>query len=305
MMDLWQLHIFCKVVERQSFSKAADDVHLSQPTVSSHIKDLEDHFATQLIDRMARSVYPTKAGELLYDYAHRLLSLRDKTEAAMAEFTGKIRGEIAIGGSTIPAGYILPRVIGQFSNVYPDVRVSLVVGDTSEILAKTAAGHIELSLVGAVSKEKSLQQTDLISDNLVLVIPKHHRWSRRQRIKLAELTKEPFIIREEGSGTLKSIEEALNKKKLTVKDFNVVAVMGSTEAVRQAIISNAGVSILSTIAVAEACRSGSLMALKIEGLQLNRSFYLTTHRHRSLSPLCQAFIEFLNHTITDQTHEKP
>jgi DNA-binding transcriptional LysR family regulator len=305
MMDLWQLQIFCKVVERQSFSKAADDVHLSQPTVSSHIKDLEDHFATQLIDRMARRVYPTKAGELLYDYAHRLLTLRDKTEAAMAEFAGKIRGEIAIGGSTIPAGYILPRVIGQFSNVYPDVRVSLVVGDTLEILAKTAAGHIELSLVGAVSKEKSLKQTELLSDNMVLVIPKHHRWSRRQRIKLADLTKEPFIIREEGSGTLKSIEEALNKKNLTVKDFNVVAVMGSTEAVRQAIMSNAGVSILSTIAVAEACRSGSLKTLKIEGLQLNRSFYLTTHRHRSLSPLSRAFIEFLNHTITEQTQEKP
>lgn len=301
MMDLWQLQIFCKVVERQSFSKAADDVHLSQPTVSSHIKDLEDHFSTQLIDRMSRKVYPTKAGELLYDYAHRLLSLRDKAETAMAEFSGKMRGEIAIGGSTIPAGYILPRVIGKFANAYPDVRVSLVVGDTSEILAKTAAGRIELSLVGAVSKEKSLDQTELITDNMVLVIPKHHRWGRRHRVKLAELTKEPFIIREEGSGTLRSIEEALNKKKLTVSDLNVVAVMGSTEAVRQAIMSNAGVSILSAIAVAEACRSGSLKALKIEGLHLNRSFYLTTHRQRSLSPLSRAFIKFLNHAVTEQT----
>jgi DNA-binding transcriptional LysR family regulator len=299
MLDLWQLHIFSKVVELRSFSKAAEAVHLSQPTVSSHIKDLEDHFAIQLIDRMSRHVFPTKAGELLYDYAHRLLSLRDKAETAMAEFTGKIRGHIAIGGSTIPAGYILPRVIGQFSNTYPDVRVSLIVGDTSEILAKTAAGHIELSLVGAMSKEKSLYQTELISDDMVLVIPGHHRWSRRQRIKLAELTKEPFIIREEGSGTLKSIERALHKKKLAVTDLNVVAVMGSTEAVRQAIMSNAGVSILSAMAVAEASRSGSLKTLKIEGLQLNRSFYLTTHRRRSLSPLSRTFIEFLKRTVQD------
>lgn len=299
MLDLWQLHIFCKVVELRSFSKAAEAVHLSQPTVSSHIKDLEDHFAIQLIDRLSRQVFPTKAGELLYDYANRLLSLRDKAETAMAEFTGKIRGHIAIGGSTIPAGYILPRVIGQFSNTYPDVRVSLIVGDTSEILAKTAAGRIELSLVGAMSKEKSLDQTELISDDMVLVIPGHHRWSRRQRIKLAELIKEPFIIREEGSGTLKSIEQALDKKKLAVTDLNVVAVMGSTEAVRQAIMSNAGVSILSTIAVAEACRSGRLKTLKIEGLQLNRSFYLTTHRQRSLSPLSRAFIEFLKRTVHD------
>jgi len=300
-MDLWQLHIFCKVVELKSFSKAGEAVHISQPTVSSHIKDLEDHFATQLIDRMSRRVSPTKAGELLYDYAHRLLALRDKAESAMAEFAGRIRGHLAIGGSTIPAGYILPRVIGHFSNTYPDVRVSLVVGDTSEILAKTMSGRIELSLVGAVSKEKSLHQTELISDDMVLVIPNQHKWSRRRRIKLEELKKEPFIIREEGSGTLKSIEQALNKSKLTVGDLNIVAVMGSTEAVRQAIMGRAGVSILSTIAVAEACRYGKLRTLKIEGLQLNRHFYLTIHRQRSLSPLGRAFIEFLNQSVHETT----
>ena len=298
-MDLWQLQIFCKVVELQSFSKAGEAVHLSQPTVSSHIKDLEDHFATQLIDRMTRKVFPTKAGELLYDYAHRLLSLRDKTETAMAEFAGKIKGHIAIGGSTIPAGYILPQVIGQFSNTYPDVRVSLVVGDTSEILTKTVAGRLELSLVGAVSKEKSLHQTKLISDEMVLVIPSHHKWSRRRRIKLEELIKEPFIIREEGSGTLKSIEQALNEKGLSVSELNIIAVMGSTEAVRQAIMSKAGVSILSTISVTEACRSGRLKTLKIEGLHLNRHFYLTTHRQRSLSPMGRAFIDFLNQTVQE------
>ncbi len=298
-MDLWQLHIFCKVVELKSFSKAGEAVHLSQPTVSSHIKDLEDHFATQLIDRMSRKVSPTKAGELLYDYAHRLLSLRNKAESAMAEFAGKIRGHLAIGGSTIPAGYILPRVIGYFSNTYPDVRVSLVVGDTSEILAKTMSGRIELSLVGALSKEKSLHQTELISDDMVLVIPDQHKWRRRRRIKIQELMKEPFIIREEGSGTLKSIEQALNQKNLSVGDLNIVAVLGSTEAVRQAIISKAGVSILSTIAVAEACHYGKLKTLKIEGLQLNRHFYLTTHRQRSLSPLGRAFIEFINQSVHD------
>ncbi len=298
-MDLWQLHIFCKVVEHQSFSKAGEAVRLSQPTVSSHIKDLEDHFDTQLIDRMSRKATPTKAGELLYDYAHRLLALRDKTESAMAEFAGKIRGHIAIGGSTIPAGYILPRVIGHFSNTYPDVHVSLVVGDTSEILAKTMSGRIEVSLVGAVSNEKSLHQTELISDDMVLVIPSRHKWSRRRRIKIEELTNEPFIIREEGSGTLKSIDQALNRKNLSVSDLNVVAVMGSTEAVRQAVMSSAGISILSTIAVAEACRYGKLKTLKIEGLQLHRHFYLTTHRQRSLSPLSRAFIEFLRQSVLE------
>ncbi len=299
-MDLWHLHIFCKVVELQSFSKAGEAVRLSQPTVSSHIKDLEDHFATRLIDRMSRKVSPTKAGEMLYGYAHRLLTLRNEAETAMAEFTGKIKGHIAIGGSTIPAGYILPRVIGEFSNTHPGVRVSLVVGDTSEILAKTMAGQIELSLVGALSREKSLRQAELISDDMVLVVPGQHKWRRRQRIKFEELLTEPFIIREEGSGTLKSIEKALNIKNHTIKDLNITAVMGSTEAVRQAIICNAGVSILSAIAVAEACRTGQLKTLTIEGLRLHRHFYLTTHRQRSLSPLSRAFIAFLKQSVHEE-----
>ncbi len=171
MMDLWQLQIFCKVIELRSFSKAGQAVRLSQPTVSSHIKDLEAHFSTQLIDRMSRQVFPTKAGELLYDYAHQLIALRDKAEAAMAEFSGEIRGRITIGGSTIPGGYLLPRIIGLFSNAYPDVRISMMVGDTSEILEKTMSGHIEVSIVGALTKEKILTQSALVEDEMVLVVP--------------------------------------------------------------------------------------------------------------------------------------
>ena len=119
MMDLWQLNIFCRVIEMKSFSKAGEAIHLSQPTVSSHIKDLEAHFGTKLVDRLARQALPTKAGELLYEYAVRLLTLRDETESAMAEFLGKIKGRLSLGGSTIPAGYLLPRWIGEFTAAFP------------------------------------------------------------------------------------------------------------------------------------------------------------------------------------------
>lgn len=296
-MDLWQLRIYCKVVELKSFSKAGEAVHLSQPTVSSHIKDLEEHFATRLIDRMSRQVFPTKAGELLYDYARRLLALRDKAEAAMAEFSGEMKGRIAVGGSTIPAGYLLPRLIGLFSGAFPDIRISLAVGGTSEILAKTVAGHIEMSIVGAISHEKKLRQTPLISDRMVLVVPGNHKWARRQRIKLQNLLKEPFIIREPGSGTLKSLDQSLKKKGLNIGDLNIIAEMGSTEAVRQAIMNNVGISILSAIAVSDECQTNRLKMLRIDGIDLRRHFYLTTHRQRSLSPLCRAFIDFLKKNV--------
>lgn len=296
-MDLWQLQVYCKVVDLKSFSKAGEAVHLSQPTVSSHIKDLEEHFGTRLIDRMSRQVFPTKAGELLYDYARRLLALRDKAESAMAEFSGEMKGRIAIGGSTIPAGYLLPKVVGLFSNTYPDIRISVAVGDTSEILAKTVSGHIEMSIVGAISQDKQLQQTPLINDQMVLVVPCDHKWARRERIKVQDLFEEPFILREQGSGTLKSLDQALQKKELSVGDLNIIAEMGSTEAVRQAIKSNVGISILSAIAVSEECRANRLKMLMIDGVDLKRNFYLTTHRQRSPSPLCRAFIDFLKQNI--------
>ena len=296
-MDLWQLQIFCKVVELKSFSKAGEAVHLSQPTVSSHIKDLEDHFGTRLVDRMSRQVQPTKAGELLYDYAHRLIVLRDKTEAAMAEFNGRIKGHLAIGGSTIPGGYLLPRIIGLYSKAYPEVRISLTVADTSQILSKVLSGRIEAGVVGARSNDKLLEQTALVDDEMRLVVPADHPWARRQRIKIKELLREPFIVRELGSGTLRSIEQQLQNKGYAISDFKVVAEMGSTEAIRQAIKSKVGLSILSTIAVTDEVQAGHLKTVIIEGLNLKRSFYLTTHKQRTPSPLCSSFMDFLKREI--------
>lgn len=295
-MDLWQLKIFCNVVELKSFSKAGQAIHLSQPTVSSHIKELENYFNTKLIDRMARQALPTKAGELLYDYAHRLMALQKATEAAMAEFSGQIKGQLVIGGSTIPGGYLLPKVVGKFCKTYPDVHIRLVVGDTSEILAKTLSGRIELGIVGALNSDKQLQQTPLMGDDLRLVVPTGHPWERKKKISVDTLVKVPFIAREQGSGTLRSLHLLLQKKGRSISDLNVVAEMGSTEAVRQAIKSGVGVSILSAIAVADDLQAGLLKTLTVEGMDLRRNFYLTTHKHRTPSPICLAFIDFLNKT---------
>jgi DNA-binding transcriptional LysR family regulator len=301
MMDLWQLHIFCKVVELKSFSKAGEAVHLSQPTVSSHIKDLEEHFGTRLVDRLSRKVTPTKAGELLFDYAQQLIALRDRTEAAMAEFSGKIKGHLVIGGSTIPGQYLLPRIIGLFSKRYPEVRISLKVGDTSEILNSVLAGHIEAGVVGARSQEKLLHQIPVMSDDLCLVVPSDHPLARLRRISTKDLLEAPFIVREPGSGTLRSMEQQLQKKGCSVTDLNIVAEMGSTEAVRQGIKNGVGLSILSAVAVTDDIQSGLLKAIRVKGLNLKRSFYLTTHRQRTPSPLCTVFIELVKEELA-RTH---
>ncbi|MBT8340838.1 MAG: LysR family transcriptional regulator [Desulfatitalea sp.] len=292
-MDLWQLHIFCKVVELQSFSKAGEAVHLSQPTVSSHIKELEIHFGAQLIDRLARRAVPTKAGELLYRQARRLIALRDETESTMAEYLGRVKGRLIIGGSTIPGSYLLPQQVGFFCHKHPQVRIALKVADTSEILDGIAEGHIEAGVVGALSDDPRLLQHILTDDRLCLVVPERHPWAKRKNIDLASLTGEPFIIREFGSGTLRVIESKLKAQGHTLNAFNIVAEMGSTEAVRHGIKNGVGLSILSAIAVADEVGAGTLATLAIDELDLTRHFYLTRHKQRTPSPICRAFMEFL------------
>ena len=297
-MDLWQLNIFCKVIELKGFSKAGNAVHLSQPTVSSHIKDLENHFECQLIDRLGKKAVPTKAGELLYSYAHKLIALRDEAESAMAEFHGDIKGRLVIGGSTIPGEYILPKHIGAFTVDYPRVSISLKIGDTENIIQDVLAGFLELGIVGAETSDKSIYQEKLIEDEMKLIVTADHKWAEKKSIRPDLLYKEPFILRESGSGTLKSIKLSFKEKVGSIDDLNVVAEMGSTEAVIQGIKSKVGVSILSTIAVAEELKIGTLKALTVSRLNLKRSFYLITHKHRSPSPLCKAFIAFLKKEFT-------
>lgn len=287
------MKIFCKVVELKSFSKAGKTVRLSQPTVSSHIKDLEDYFGCRLIDRLSKEAVATKAGELLYSYARKILTFSDETEAAMAEFNGKIKGRLLIGGSTIPGVYLLPRIIGAFTGQYPEVTISLIVEDTEKIIEGVLSGNLEMGVVGAESSAKRIFQEKLIEDELRLIVPHNHPWSQRKAIPLNLLVSEPFIVRESGSGTLASIQLNLAREGYTIEDLKIAAELGSTEAVRQGIKNKVGISILSTLAVSEDLKFGSLKAIAIKGLKLKRSFYLTRDKYRSLSPLSRVFIEFL------------
>jgi DNA-binding transcriptional LysR family regulator len=299
-MDLWQLNIFCKVIELKSFSRAGKAVHLSQPTISSHIKDLEDHFECRLIDRLSKEAIPTKAGELLYDYAKRLLALRDETETALAEYNGKIRGRLVIGGSTIPGTYLMPQLIGDFKRKYPDVIVSVVIGDTDYIIESILKGDLELGIVGAKAETKKIIQNKLIEDEMRLIVPADHRWAGENRVSLKRLVSEPFILRERGSGTLKSLDQSLSRCGYRIENLNVVAELGSTQAICQGIKTGAGVSVISTLAVAEDLQADKLNALEVDGLDLKRNFYLTRHRYRSPSPLSEAFAKYLEEKLPEK-----
>jgi DNA-binding transcriptional LysR family regulator len=204
-----------------------------------------------------------------------------------------MRGNLVIGGSTIPGGYLLPAVLGTFKTRYPDVGVSLHIEDTSGIVAGILAGPLEVGVVGAEVKNRSIVQEKVLNDQMKLIVSAGHPWAAKKKVPLATLLAEPFIVRERGSGTLKSIQESLFRVGCGLEEFNIVAEMGSTEAIRHAIKNRVGVSILSTLAVDNELASGDLKALAVEGVDLNRSFYLTRHRQRTLSPLGEAFVDVL------------
>ncbi|MGE4519421.1 MAG: selenium metabolism-associated LysR family transcriptional regulator [Desulfobacteraceae bacterium] len=292
-MDLWQLKIFCRVIELKSFSKAGKAIHLSHPTISSHIKDLESHFNCRLIDRLGKEAVPTSAGSLLYSKAKEILALKEAAEASMAEFQGSIKGRLKIGGSTIPGGYILPRFIGRFVSENKDVKITLIISDTSQIIEQIIDGEVELGIVGAKSADKRISQISIIKDDMCVIIPQGHKWFSRKEVEVNELKNEPFIIREEGSGTKKSLVDRLKQHNLAIDDFNIIAELGSTSAIIQGIKSRIGISILSPVAVQEELENKTLKALSVKGIKLSRDFYLTFNKDRTPSPLMTAFKNFL------------
>jgi DNA-binding transcriptional LysR family regulator len=289
-MDLWQLYIFVSVVEQKSFSKASSAINLSQPTVSNHIKELEAYFECRLLDRLGKTTEPTRAGRLLYSYAKKLLNLRDQAESAVHDFLGNAKGRLSIGGSTIPSGYILPRLIGRFSKKFPAVAIELIAGDTRQIVDQIKSGLLELGLVGARIDDPLIEQTRLIKDEMKLIIPADHKWADRKQIPLYDLFTIPFIAREKGSGTWQSVLSSIEAAGADPSKLKSTVTMGNTISVIQGIVNHAGVSILSTIAVHNEIINNRLTAISVEGLDLNRFFYLTLPRKRTLSPISKKFI---------------
>ncbi len=297
-MDLRALEVFCKVVELRSFSRAAEAVYLTQPTVSGHIKALEAELGLQLLDRAGKTVTPTQAGELLYGYARRLLALRDEAQQAISEHKGGLKGHLVIGGSSIPGAYILPPLVVAFKREHPDVTITLSVGGSHEVVRRVIEGTLEMGMVGARFEEGRVAYEPYAQDELVLAVAASHPWARRGTVRLEELPQQPFIMRERGSGTRKVMEEALAAHALDPSGLHVVLEVTGNEAVRQALKAGAGVAVISRRAIQDDVRCKMIAVLRLHGVKLSRDFYLVTHKSRSRSPLAAAFLRFLHESAT-------
>jgi DNA-binding transcriptional LysR family regulator len=292
-MDLRRLEVFVKVAELGSFSRAAEALFLTQPTVSEHVQALEQEVGVPLLDRLGRGALPTPAGELLLGYARRILRLTQEARQAIDQFQGRMSGELIVGGSTIPGEYVLPALIGQFKGKYPDISISLRVGSSRQVSEWVEQGHVEIGVVGARPPSRALQSRELMADEMVLVVSADHPWTARKSVTLKDVMQEALILRERGSGSREALERALAHAGLDLTAFRVAGEMGSTQAVKQAVRAGVGIALISKRAVEDECRARLLWCVKVRDLSVTRAFHLVTHRDRTRSPLAQAFLELV------------
>jgi DNA-binding transcriptional LysR family regulator len=297
-MDLRALEVFCKIVELKSFSRAAEAVFLTQPTVSGHIKALEAELGLRLLDRAGKTVTPTRAGDLLHGYARRILALREEAQQAINEHKGGLTGHLAVGGSSIPGAYILPPLVATFKRDHPKVTATLSVSGSRDIVRGVIEGTYEVGMVGARFEESRVHYEPFAQDELLLAVAGSHPWAGRGTIRPAELADQPFVMRERGSGTRKVTEECLAAHAVDLGSLRVVLEVTSNEAVRQALKAGAGIAIVSRRAIEDDIRCKTVAAMRIHGIKLLRDFYLVTHKSRSRSPLGNAFLSFLQQSAT-------
>ena len=292
-MEMRRLEAFCRVVELRSFTEAAKALSLSQPTVSEHIRILEEILGERLLDRLGREVLPTPAGRVLFQYARAIVQMRDEAVQALKQFSGNLAGKLVLGASTIPGTYMLPKHIGAFKSAHPAIQITVRIGDTAETVEGVLEGNLEAGVVGSRWSDRRLTMEELFSDELVLAVPSDHPWASKGLITLEDMAGEPFILRESGSGTRMVMKRILEENRCDLTDVKVVAEMGSTEAIRQGIKAKIGISILSRQAIAEDIEHGLLAQVDIEGIHFKRPLYLIQRKNRQMTPLCTAFLNHL------------
>ena len=292
-MEDHKLRVFCAVAETKSFSKASEVIHLTQPAVSLQIQAMEELYETRLFDRSGNSINLTPAGEILYKRAKEILALYAEAQHNISEITGAIKGSLSIGASSTIGNYLLPHIIAAFKKKVPQVNISLVVSNTKTITERLNAGEIDIALVeGDVSKQRFSVET-LISDELVVTMSPAHPWAERRSLSAIELTKEPLILREEGSGTRQIILKHLEEHGIKLDQLKIALVMGSTEAIKGAVEEGLGVSIMSGWAVRKWIKLGLLKVATFKDLKFHRNFTIISPKRNYSTHTAKEFLNFL------------
>jgi DNA-binding transcriptional LysR family regulator len=291
-MDTRQLAAFCAVVERRSFSQAAEQLGVTQPAVSLQIRSLEKRLGRQLVDRSGRRVEPTEAGRRLYRSAQRLLALEEQLLAELGEEAGgELGGRLELGASTGPGGTVIPVVLCEFQELHPKVEVALSVSDTQRIVEQVARRELELGVVGAVRRHRGVVFEAFFRDEVVLAVPRGHRFAGRT-VSLDELKREPLVVMQEGAGVRQVIDDELREVGLRLRDLDVRLELGLQESARSAVLAGYGITFISRSAIDADVAAGTVAVARVEGLEPSREIALVRSAGRAETRVAQAFVEF-------------
>jgi DNA-binding transcriptional LysR family regulator len=292
-MNLNYLETFVMVAKHKSFSRAAHVLNLTQPAVSKHIAMLEAHYGTKLVNRTSRRVELTDAGIVLHHFAKRIIAITQRAKEEISSFAEDVKGRLAIGASTIPGHYVLPKLISEFKKEYPLVDVSLEVSNSGKIVNRLHEEAIHLGVVGAPVNCAEINCTAFLNDELVLIIPKGHSLGTRAELVADDLVGEKLIVREPDSGTRRVIEEKLIAAGVPPDSLQIAGEFGSTESVLAAVEAGLGISFASRWAAEKAALAGRIELRSLKDLDLSRSLYLIYPRNRTPSRPTHAFLSFV------------
>ena len=288
-LTLRQLRVFAEVAQNLSFTRAARELHLTQPAVSQQMKLLEADVGLPLFDQIGRKVQLTSAGTELLRYANQMLDLVRETGEALAALKGLKRGVLKLGAVST-AKYFAPSLLAAFTPDYPEVRIKFSVGTREEVIKQMAANDIDLVIMGRPPRELDTIAEPFAQHPLVIIAAPDHPLARKRRIQLKELAAENFLIREDGSGTRASLEHVFREHGVT---YRASMEMSSNETIKQAVMAGLGVSFISMHTLGLELKARKLVTLDVAGLPLVRDWYVIHLRDKRLSPIAAAFRTFL------------
>jgi DNA-binding transcriptional LysR family regulator len=290
-MDTRQLAAFCEVVERKSFSQAAERLGVTQPAVSLQVRSLEQRLGAKLLDRSGRRVEPTEAGRRLYRAAQRLLAAEEQLLSELTGDDGTLRGELALGASTGPGGTVVPVLLAEFQREHPELTVALAVSDTNRVIDQVAARELELGVVGAAPRHRGVTFEPFFRDEVILAVPPGHRFAGKT-VPVGELASEQLILMQDGAGVRQVIEDELRRAGVRLRDLNVRLELGLQESVKSAVAAGFGVTFISRSGVEPELAAGTLEAARVQGLDPAREISLVRAAGRSPSRAAEAFVAF-------------
>jgi DNA-binding transcriptional LysR family regulator len=293
-ITLQQMEILITLIETGSFTRASGKLFLSQPSLTKQIQNLEESVGSRLVNRGRAGISLTPEGRILYEYARRILRLREDAKERIGRLKEKDSGHIYISASTIPATYILPRLLGLLKQTYPDMQIHIQTHDSEETLQVVLNDQAELGFIGKETLNRKLIVKRLWKDRMVLAVPINHPLAQHGVVKMKDLAGIPFIVREQGSATRDIVDKCLQKQFDTnLSHFNVACEMGSSEAVKEAILAGLGVSILSVFAIERELSRGLLTTVPIGDCVMERYFYLIYKKHFPLMKYHEHFINMV------------